>query len=631
MGVFHSAAKSVALVASENKRRSKRPLPGQVPPADRLSIDAWTRAIIGGVDDRSPKWKHLLVLGGLLLGFSNEEGEQLSQSLRIALEGAVVKATNLKLQAPIEQDELSEACIVLVLNHSFPLLAEPVRSELDYDRLLPVLMNSTFHSSEGLASAYFLGTVDLDIRQTASAKFSWSAKATSYQQTQKILSGPLISAFGPLSRLIAHVLENVGDPGLVKAAVEDLVDFSRTLHLTWRQNKLSEIDPSEEDIYLDQETCKTTLPTLWRLLKASLFAIVILLRATLGRLLGDGNLASGDTAPTMATQSLSILRNLHFISSRLGSTSLSQYTFVSLTAIDILSTYPAVAEAFLYSIKPNVLGQIPPHPLDRQLDLYFLDTAEHFALTLSPPVNEELLIAAAMPYLAAGGSNRLLPIFEAAHSMVLAVLAAPQSADLAAKHLPFYADALFQVFPTNLSPRQFRFAYRTLLKIIASPSPLLHTQPLLPATLLEFIRARACYASVTPLEVDPASPASNAPNDSPPLSEQAVLTLTLIDTLSCLPIGLLDEWLPLAAELVNAIDNDGMREQCKDRFWEILQGGEMSSDKAMVCVGWWSTGGGREMLLYGRRHDVRKGAPAEDSEELMMSGALPPPNIESKL
>ncbi|KAK4939894.1 hypothetical protein LTR28_009260, partial [Elasticomyces elasticus] len=295
MSVFHSAAKSVALVASENKRRLKRPLPGRVPPADCLSIEAWTRAIIGGVDDRSSKWKHLLVLGGLLLGFSNEEGEPLPQSLRAALEGAVVKATNLELQAPIERDELSEACIVLVLNHSFPLLAEHTRSELDYDRLLPVLMNSTFHSSEGLESAYFLGTIDLDIRQTASAKFSWSAKATSYHQTQKILSGPLISAFGPLSRLIAHVLENVGDPGLVKAAVEDLVGFSRTLHLTWRQNKLSEIDPSEEDIYLGEETCKTTLPTLWRLLKASMFAVVILLRATLGRLLGDGNLASGDS------------------------------------------------------------------------------------------------------------------------------------------------------------------------------------------------------------------------------------------------------------------------------------------------------------------------------------------------
>lgn len=150
-------------------------------------------------------------------------------------------------------------------------------------------------------------------------------------------------------------------------------------------------------------------------------------------------------APFIAVQSLHILRNLYFITSRAGQNSSSQYSFVNLVAVDILTQYPDLAENFLRTIKPIELGHIPDHPLERCLDLFFLNTAEHFALTLPPQTNEELVISAATPYLAAGGDNRLLEIFEAAHSVVLAVFSAPQNADVTAKHLPFYIDNLFTV------------------------------------------------------------------------------------------------------------------------------------------------------------------------------------------
>lgn len=150
-------------------------------------------------------------------------------------------------------------------------------------------------------------------------------------------------------------------------------------------------------------------------------------------------------APFIAVQSLHILRNLYFITSRTGQNSSSQYSFVNLVAVDILTQYPDLAENFLRTIKPIELGHIPDHPLERCLDLFFLNTAEHFALTLPPQTNEELVISAATPYLAAGGNNHLLEIFEAAHSVVLAVFSSPQNADVTAKHLPFYVDNLFTV------------------------------------------------------------------------------------------------------------------------------------------------------------------------------------------
>lgn len=116
-----------------------------------------------------------------------------------------------------------------------------------------------------------------------------------------------------------------------------------------------------------------------------------------------------------------------------------------LAAVDILSHYPDLAENFLRSIKPGDHGQIPAHPVERCLDLFFLNAAEHFPLVLSPEVNEELLLSAAFPYLAAGANSLLLEIFEAAHSVVLVVFAVPHNSDLATRHLPFYIDNLFAV------------------------------------------------------------------------------------------------------------------------------------------------------------------------------------------
>jgi hypothetical protein len=295
---------------------------------------------------------------------------------------------------------------------------------------------------------------------------------------------------------------------------------------------------------------------------------------------------------------------------------------VNLTAIDILSKYPIQASSFLQDIRPNTLGTIPDNPLEKTLDLYFLNTAEHFTLILPPQLNEDLLVAAASPYLAAtlNGNSNLLPIFEAAHSVMLAVLSAPQSAELTAKHLPFYIDALFRVFPENLSPRQFRLAFKTLLRVLAPPSVLTAMQPDLPATLLELLHHRAMNSDPKPLDMARYAPVPSPTGaaETQQLSEQTVLVLTLLDSLPYLPLALLEEWLPLAAELVHFIPDQRMREMCKARFWEVMISGEMDPERSQVCVMWWGTLGGRETVLFG---------PQE-----MMSGALGSEKVvESKL
>jgi hypothetical protein len=306
----------------------------------------------------------------------------------------------------------------------------------------------------------------------------------------------------------------------------------------------------------------------------------------------------------MAQAILHSLRSLSFVFSRLGNVSFSQYTFTYLASIDILANYPSHSSTFLDSIAPAELGHIPSHPLERNLDLFFLNTAEHFALVLSPRQNEDLLLAAASPYLVTAGNRNLLPIFEAAHSVTLSVFSAPQNVDLTAKHLPFYVDALFRVFPHNLSARQFRLAFKNLIKVVSPPSRIAVTQPMLAATLLDLVHERAIHAPNTalpptyvPLSEHTPELESVAASAIPDMSEQAVLILTLIDALPCLSLVLLEEWLPLTATATQMVTDAAMRDYCKKHFWETLVGGEMDPERSQICVRWWTSRGGRDSLL----------------------------------
>lgn len=481
MGIFHSAA--IRFVERERSANVTGDASASRPPIESyLTIQDWVHAIVKGADEHSPPSNHLLVLGGLLVGFGSQDDDFLSSSLGLTLQSAFVKAINLALLERSPSDELSQSRIVLAINHAFTYLSNIERTKIAYDSLLPVLMTSTLHSMDGLRSGYFLGAVDADVQQISNKQFNWAKTSNSYRQVDSILTGPITSNLGPLSRLIAHTLENVQDSWLVLSAVEDLADFSRRLLMQWRQNKLSEIDASEEAEFLHENARRETTPALWRLLRSTLFAVVIVLRSAIGRLMGDSVLASHDSksqpgimrssnadqvnldAPHVAQETLHALRSLSFIHTRLGSAAFSQYTFTYLATIDVLATYPQDAEYFLNSIAPTELGHIPSHPLERCLDLFFLNTAEQFTLVIPPLLNEELIIAAATPYLTTGGNPKLLPIFEAAHSNMLAVFSAPQNVDITAKHLPFYVDALFRVgdyacivlrqllTPTGLSP-----------------------------------------------------------------------------------------------------------------------------------------------------------------------------------
>ena len=544
---------------------------------------------------------------------SNDE-EQGSSRLRSKVESALVTVTNLSLNPDDGTDPIGTQCVAFVMNNTFPLLADHHRAQLDYDNLLPVLMESAFFSIEGLDHGYWLGMIDQDIEYTSSRRLQWSPKSRTFANLKQIQSRSLVLSLGPLARLIAHAVEHARDSALISATIDRLAEFSRNLLISWRQNKLSGIETSRETDALDLETLQVSLPVLWQVLRMALFAVVVILRSALGSLLHDPLLA-GPNAPLVAIQSLHILRNLYFVSSRLGQTTSSQYMFINFTAIDILNQYPEQVVSFLRATQPATLGQIADYTLDRVLDLFWLNTAEHLTLALSPTVNDALLIPAAIPYLASTGANSMMEVFEAGHSLMLSVLAVPKNAHVCAKHLPFYIEALLSAFPTNLSSRQFRVAFKNIVQIAAPPSPVAYTQPLMQSILLDLIHNRAATASTVPL------PETSTITQGPALSEQAVLVMTIIDSLCYLPVPILEDWLSLTADLLPKVQDPAMRQACEERFWEALSSGEMDVERAGTAVAWWTTRGGREMVLYG--DDL------PDDELALMSGALPP--HESKL
>ncbi|KAF2150570.1 hypothetical protein K461DRAFT_270000 [Myriangium duriaei CBS 260.36] len=620
MGVFHSATQRIIQhEAEEAERKATKQVDYLASNEPHLPLSKWIRAVVEGLDHRSPRSRHLLVLGGVLNGLSRHDDDIIPSTLRATLEENFVKAANSALVNRNETD-LGRQMVVLSLNYTFPHLSNFERTHLDYDELLPALMHALLHSSEGLGSGYFLQAIDTDIRQSSDSQFNWPAESPTHIQTQAMLASPLITSIGPLSRLIAHTAENARDPWLVSSLVDDVAEFCDNIFRRWRHNKVSEIDVTEDKTYLHPEAREKTLPDLWRLLRSLLFALVIILRSAVGRLLADSTLGGDSVAPQIATQCLQSLRNLNFIFARLSSSAFSQYTFVHLTCVDILNSYRTATSNYLKSIAPDTLGKIPAHPLDRMSDLFFLNTAEHLTLALSPTDSDTLLIAAATPYLTSNPTPELLPIFESAHSVMLAVFSAPQNAEITTRQLPFYVDALFRAFPQNLSARQFRLAFKNLVKIVSPPGIMARQQPLLAAILLDLVRERAENAPSLPLP--PSAIAPGQDESGPPMSEQVVMILTLLDALPFIATDLLEEWLPLLPAMLQLVADEQMKELCIKHLWETIVGGSMDPDRSQVCVGWWTTGGGMEAILYGDG--------GGRSSEYVMSGALPVPG-EAKL
>ncbi len=266
-------------------------------------MNDWTIAVIKGVGAASPRSKHVLVFAGLLQGFRNQGRHGISPDLHNSLQDALITAINLSLHENSQGTTATDSSLIFATSFVFETLDLRHKTSLNYRLLLPALVSAVFFSDEGLRQGYFLSLADGDIVEGARQKIHWSINSPSYQQLQSIASSALVAGMGRVSRLAAFAVGQIKDIIALQRLLEDLSEFSRSLSLQWRHNKLSEVDVSEEKDFLSDEALRTPVPLLWRVLRNTMFAVVVILSSCTGYLLSRGQRGHhGQNIQTMEVQ-----------------------------------------------------------------------------------------------------------------------------------------------------------------------------------------------------------------------------------------------------------------------------------------------------------------------------------------
>ncbi|KAA8908351.1 hypothetical protein FN846DRAFT_945599 [Sphaerosporella brunnea] len=559
-----------------------------------LGVEDWLNALVRGANQNVPRWKHLLLLGAVLS--ADQERSHLPRLTRKSVEEAYVRAVNLSLvQASGDGYEDLEADVLsLVLSHAIGCLSRKAKAQINYDALLPAVVKSIYFSKEGFQSGYFLPTIDHDIVVT-DGKLAWPSKSNSFLELQERSARPLFVSMSGLAKLAGCAIQEAHDVRAVHALLDSIQKVSNTMAAQWKTNRLSEIPMSKEEEMVEAESLKATVPVVWQILKTVLFTTTIILQALTARVIQNPVFCNKENGPIIASRILHTLHGFYFITSRMGPGGFSSYNFVYYAAIDVLSSYPKQAEKFLSDVAPKQVGRIPPSLADRLRDLYFLNVCEQIVPVVSPKVNEEIVIPALSAYLVPGLEQTLQPHFEAAHSVMLAILASPTSAEIGATIMPFYVDAVFKAFPTSLSARQFRLAFCTLVGEASPPQPISSLHPHMVDVLLEILCEKISTATTTSL-------AAGVDEEAVGLSEKDVCILALINSLPLMEVKVMLRWLDPAARLLNSVDDVNSRQRIKERFWDVLSG-ELDVSRAEVAVRWWGNGG-RDKVVLGKVDDL---------------------------
>ncbi|KAK8042131.1 peroxin 8 [Apiospora rasikravindrae] len=243
LSVYNTAALHVQRNEEENAKLKW----GQQPVGSGVRCDAWARAVAKGADDRSERWKHLLVLTGTLMGMESEDRRALSRGLRATLEQAVVTAANLALETinrrMVPTGELGSNAVMLALTYVFPVLSDHHKQMLNCDLVLPAAVRAMI-GPEGFQNGDFLRSISAG--NVAGHETFYRASPSSFAQVQQLEARPLPQNMGPLSRLTAFAVQHASDSRVVLDAHDKLLVFSAGLLMRWQQCPFSPVDISTE-------------------------------------------------------------------------------------------------------------------------------------------------------------------------------------------------------------------------------------------------------------------------------------------------------------------------------------------------------------------------------------------------
>ena len=329
-------------------------------------------------------------------------------------------------------------------------------------------------------------------------------------------------------------------------------------------------------------------PLLWESLKRYLFATVMSLQGIITNLMhscahsgSPQHLMNIEIDPSVVSfEILEILGHLAFVSVRFGYSAFDAWNFVYLASIDILSAFPAQVIILLNKHIPSTplnppsnKASIPQHPSKAADALYFLDTLEHF-ISILP---EDIIIQHYLPitriYLSLSNPSFRRHL-ESAHGVFLAILA---RGDLLHSELPTYLTVVYSSFPQFLSPRQFRLAISTVIKL----SPPSKTNE-----IMTDLVHRAMNASSEII------PSAEGVSD-----EQLTYLFAMVDSIAWLEVDVVEFWLEQIVNVGRRL-NGRRREEFVKRIWECVSG-EVGGEVGMSAVEWW-VNGGKEKVVEAR-------------------------------
>ncbi|BGP39922.1 hypothetical protein JCM10450v2_003899 [Rhodotorula kratochvilovae] len=480
-----------------------------------------------------------------------------------------------------------------------------------------------------------------DLTQTAEG-LEWTVPSPSHSHISALVQQPLFVALGPLSRAIGRALEATAltarsrNNATAQSSLSAIHFLSTTLLAVasclstgWAATPWSDhLDESS----LSPPTRTQTAP--WTLLKSLLFAQTLIYSSLLDVVSASPGSSSPDTPPTalqrtLASTGVRALAKTYFVALRFGQSGFQAWRAVLAGLVEVVAaplpegaesaSSPSPAEALVRSLQPPTAG---PHDraVERAEATFWMNAAEQVMRALGDEYVERVVLRGCRPYL---DDATYRDSFEAAHSVVLAVLATGKHCvpDLA----PWYINLLLQSYPSLLSPTQLRLAYATTVSAATAAGDdalawwcieellaRIDALPLaLPAAAVEegapaaAPRAPLRDLAETPVPPTEAAPEIAAEDATVTPREERALSLPRGALLLVLPSLLPSVSLALLPQLLSALEarvrleprgSDG-REALVETTFEVLGVG-MDAVKRAEGVRWWLERG-RGLLVGG--------------------------------
>ncbi|GAA5978204.1 hypothetical protein JCM11641_001135 [Rhodosporidiobolus odoratus] len=499
-------------------------------------------------------------------------------------------------------------------------------------RCLTDSFSSTFASGEAFSSP----PLSPDLSQTAEG-LSWAAPSPSHSHLTALVTAPLLTALGPLSRAVGRAVEAAAilsrssalNSGAAHSSLRHLsttlLAISSKLSAGWATTPWSDL---LDDSSLSPSTRSQTAP--WTLLKTLLFSQTLIYSSLLQVV--SYTRSKGDE-PTvlqreLAIQAVQALGKTYFVALKFGQSGFEAWRAVLAGLVEVAAAGRSHDEN-AEDVSPVVglvrsldarggtgTGGIHDRAVERAEVTFWMNTVEQVMRDLGDEYVERRVLRGIRPYL---DDARYRESFEAAHSVLLAIFAANKRCivDIA----PWYTALLLRTYPSLLSPTQFRLAFSTMVDGVCSAGDdalaWWNIQELLAAA--EALPVAASMPSLDPADVA-ALPSGNtafAPSAPPPpalpnLSPDTAGSATPLDTraltlprggyllalsslLPSVSLPLLPPLLSILEDLLRAElpDHDG-RSAVVEFVFEVIGEG-MDARKREVGVEWWMERGGELM------------------------------------